>query len=43
MILGVEVALDDDVEVRDLRLKPRVESEAAVEGVDALIFQFLPD
>ena len=41
MIVGVEVTLDDDVEVRDLCLTPRVEAEAAVEGVDALIFQFL--
>ncbi len=40
MILGVEVALDDDVEVRDLCLTPRVEAEAAVEGVDVLVGEF---
>ena len=41
MILGVEVALDDDVEVRDLCLTPRVEAEAAVEGVDVLVGELL--
>ena len=40
MILGVEVALDDDVEVRDLGLTPRVEAEAAVKGVDVLVGEF---
>ena len=41
MILGVEVALDDDVEVRDLGLTPRIEAEAAVKGVDVLVGKFL--
>ena len=37
VILGVEVALDDDVEIADLRLPTRIETEAAVEGVDMFI------
>ena len=37
VVLGIEVTLDDDVEVRDLSLTARVEAEAAVEGVDVLV------
>ena len=40
MVFGVEVALDDDVEVADLSLPTRIETEAAVEGVDMLVSQF---
>ena len=41
MILGVEVALDDDVEIRDAQSLARVNRKSTIKGVDVAVGELL--